>query len=152
MRSFLCLSNTFAWPHIFNLMFAGNNILPGSIISINLLFIFKNYSANIFAVNLHYSFLISMNFIGLVKFVNCDRLCEKGFIAVSDFQVWRVITPNMLNPLSSRDSAILGVNSKQILCCYHTHKSGCRLSSTCNWKSYKTPFRRAGHNYYTAPS
>jgi len=31
------------------------------------------------------------------------------------------------------------------LCWYHTHKSSYGLSNMCNWKGYKTPFRRAGH-------
>jgi len=32
------------------------------------------------------------------------------------------------------------------------YKSSYRLPSTCNWKGYKTPFHRLGHNYVVIKS
>ena len=40
---------------------------------------------------------------------------------------------------------MLRVQGDQISDLYGTHKSRYGLPSTCNWKGYKTPFRRSGH-------
>jgi len=77
----------------------------------------------------------------------CDPVCEKGSYSLSKYpnlidlthvclRLLLVITPTV--------SPMLGVCIDQMLGFYRTHKSHYGLPNVCNWKGYKTPFRRPG--------
>jgi len=86
----------------------------------------------------------------LWEWQNVTRSAKRALIAFPNSWVWLIITSNGLTyhlQISSVNSTMLGIYSDHISGWYVYHNESYGLPSTCNWKGYKTPFRRSGHKY-----